>query len=67
MYNLMMRDNLKVSIHQVEKMHVLGTPPELEFFVEHVTARFGQKPVALCCDHSGFHMKEVAKKLLEKN
>ena len=47
MYNQMIRDGLKVKIHQVEKMHVLGTPPELEFFVEHVTARFGQKPVAL--------------------
>jgi len=67
MYNLMMRDNLKVSIQQVEKMHVLGTPAELEFFVENVTARFGQKPVALCCDHSGFRMKEITKKLLEKN
>jgi RpiB/LacA/LacB family sugar-phosphate isomerase len=67
MYNLMIRDGAKVGIHQVEKMHVLGTPPELEFFVEHVTARFGQKPVALCCDHSGFRMKEIAKKLLIKN
>ena len=67
MYNLMIRDNLNVGIKQVEKMHVLGTPAELEFFVEHVTARFGEKPVALCCDHSGFHMKELAKKLLEKN
>ena len=67
MYNQMIRDNLRVKIDQVEKMHVLGTPTELEFFVEHVTTRFGQKPVALCCDHSGFRMKEVAKKLLEKN
>lgn len=67
MYNLMIRDGAKVGIHQVEKMHVLGTPPELEFFVEHVTARFGQKPIALCCDHSGFRMKELAKKLLIKN
>ena len=48
-------------------MHVLGTPAELEFFVDHVTARFGEKPVALCCDHSGFRMKEIAKKRLEKN
>jgi len=67
MYNLMIRDGAKVGIHQVEKMHVLGTPAELEFFVEHVTARFGVKPVALCCDHSGFHMKEIAKQLLDKN
>ncbi len=67
MYNMMIRDGLKVGIKQVKKMHVLGTPAELEFFVEHASTRFGEKPVALCCDHSGFHMKEVAKKLLEKN
>ena len=67
MYNLMIRDGCKVGIHMVDKMHVLGTPAELEFFVDHVTARFGEKPVALCCDHSGFHMKELAKKLLDKN
>ena len=67
MYNLMIRDGSKVGIKQVEKMHVLGTPAELEFFVEHASARFGEKPVALCCDHSGFHMKEIAKTLLEKN
>ncbi len=67
MYNLMIRDNLKVGINMVEKMHVLGTPAELEFFVDNVTAKFGEKPVALCCDHSGFQMKETAKKLLESN
>jgi len=67
MYNLMIRDQLKVSIKQVEKMHVLGTPPELEFFVDYVMPKFGVKPVALCCDHSGFKMKEMAKKVLEKN
>lgn len=31
MYNMMIRDDLRVSIAQVEKMHVLGTPSELEF------------------------------------
>ena len=67
MYNLMIRDGARVGINQVEKMHVLGTPAELEFFVEHVTCKFGEKPVALCCDHSGFEMKEIAKKLLEQN
>ena len=67
MYNLMIHDGLPVSIAQVEKMHVLGTPAELEFFVDNVAARFGVKPIALCCDHSGFNMKEVAKNILEKN
>ena len=65
MYNLMIRDNLRVNIHQVEKMHVLGTPAELEFFVDHVVAQFGEKPIALCCDHSGFVSKESTKVLLE--
>ena len=67
MYNLMIRDGSKVGIAQVEKMHVLGTPAELEFFVEYVTPKFGAKPIALCCDHSGFRMKEVAKRRLEKH
>jgi len=67
MYNLMIRDGATVSLKMVEKMHVLGTPAELEFFVDNVMASFGEKPVALCCDHSGFNMKELAKKLLEKN
>ena len=66
MYNLMIRDGLQVNIHQVEKMHVLGTPAELEFFVDHVVATFGEKPVALCCDHSGYIAKETTKKLLEE-
>lgn len=67
MYNLMIRDNMSVGINQVEKMHVLGTPPELEFFIDYVMPRFGVKPVALCCDHSGFKMKELAKRVLEAN
>tara|TARA_R100000664_G_C2759374_1_gene149067 strand:- start:1467 stop:2624 length:1158 start_codon:yes stop_codon:yes gene_type:complete len=67
MYNLMIRDGAKVSIQQVEKMHVLGTPAELEFFIDYVTPKFGTKPVALCCDHSGYNLKESAKKLLQKN
>ena len=68
LYNLMIRDNLKVSIHQTEKMHVLGTPQELEFFVNNVIPRFGDKPIAIVCDHSGFQIKEKAKRVLkEKN
>ena len=66
MYNLMIQDGLRVNIHQAEKMHVLGTPAELEFFVDHVVARFGDKPIALCCDHSGFKSKEMVKKILDE-
>ena len=67
MFNFLIEEGLKVGINQTEKMHVLGTPAELEFFIDHVVAKFGDKPIGLCCDHSGFKTKEMAKKILEKN
>lgn len=65
MYNLLIRDGLKVKIKQVEKMHVLGTPQELEFFVDKVAPSFGDIPVGLCSDHSGYEAKEIAKIILK--
>ena len=67
MYNLMIQDGLKTKTKSAEKMHVLGTPSELEFFTNYVVQRFGEKPVALCCDHSGYKLKEAAKKVLDAN
>ena len=32
MYNLMIRDGLKITAANTEKMHVLGTPHQFEFF-----------------------------------
>ena len=64
-YNLMVEDSLKIKTSRVEKMHVLGTPEELEFFKNYVAPRFGTKPVALCADHSGFELKEMFKKHLD--
>jgi len=66
LYNYLIQDGLKVGIRQTDKMHVLGTPAELDFFVDHATARFGVKPVGLCCDHSGFELKEKARTLMDK-
>tara|TARA_Y100000114_G_scaffold40536_1_gene36036 strand:- start:10408 stop:11562 length:1155 start_codon:yes stop_codon:yes gene_type:complete len=66
MYNLLIRDGLKVGIEKVKKMHVLGTPEELEFFVEKVAFEFGEKPVGLCSDHSGYERKEEAKLILNE-
>ena len=66
MYNLMIRDGLKVKAANTEKMHVLGTPHQFEFFVDKVINRFGSSPVALASDHSGYHIKEIAKKVLGK-
>jgi len=63
----MAKDGLSITTSLVDSMHVLGTPEELEFFVDNVAPKFGQKPVALCCDHSGHTLKEQAKKVLEDN
>ena len=65
MYNLMIEDGLTVTAHDTEKMHVLGTPATFEFFCKRVITGFGEKPVALACDHSGWELKEKAKTILE--
>ena len=62
-YNLFIEDEATVKIKQVEKMHVLGTPGELEFYTKNVYPRFACKPIALCSDHSGFDCKEDCKEI----
>ena len=64
-YNLMVEQNYVVGIQEVEKMHVMGTPRELDFYVNVTLNKFGNGKVALCCDHSGFEHKEEAKKVLD--
>ena len=63
-YNLMIRDGLNVTARDTEKMHILGTPATFEFFCKRVLPHFGDKPIALACDHSGYELKEICKKLL---
>ena len=67
MYNQLIKDNLKVKIIETQKMHVLGTPEELEFFTKYVCPSLDKKPIALCSDHSGFELKEKAKQILDLN
>ena len=66
MFNTAIGEGGKVGIGCVDKMHVLGTPRELEFFVDNVTYQFGERPVAVCADHSGYQAKENAKTVLNK-
>ena len=66
-YNLMLKDNAKIKIHPSEQMHVLGTPEELKFFIDWVVTKFDQRPVGVCCDHSGFKLKENALKILTEH
>jgi RpiB/LacA/LacB family sugar-phosphate isomerase len=64
LYNILIKDGKKITSSEVEKMNLMGTPEELDFFVKKTLPQLGQKPVALCCDHSGFDLKEAAKEAL---
>lgn len=66
LYNLLVEDNLKISVSQVDKMYLMGTPEELSFFQKNINIKFGMKPIALCCDHSGFELLQVLKSVLKQ-
>lgn len=65
MYNLLINKGKRIGTQEVEKMYVTGTPKELEFYLKHIAPKFGRKPIGICCDHSGFKAKELAKSELE--
>jgi ribose 5-phosphate isomerase B len=60
LYNRLIAAKGKVSFSEIEKLHVLGTPEDLEFFVNRVYpfTKIEQRPIALCADHSGYQLKE---------
>lgn len=65
-YNLMIRDNHTITSFDTEKVHILGTPESFKFFCNNVINLFGEKPIAISSDHSGFELKEKCKKILEE-
>ena len=67
LYNVLIEDGKKVVTERVDKMHIFGTPDEYRFYKENVIQKIGDKPIALCCDHSGFEAKETFKKLLQQH
>tara|TARA_R100000008_G_C3583115_1_gene170013 strand:- start:438 stop:1592 length:1155 start_codon:yes stop_codon:yes gene_type:complete len=67
LYNLLIEDGKKIVTDSVDKMHIFGTPDEYNFYKENVTQRIGDKPIALCSDHSGFEAKEQFKNILDAN
>ena len=67
LYNLFVDDGKKIMTSDVDKMHVFGTPDEFHFYKENVIRKIGDKPIAICSDHSGFEAKEEFKHILEKH
>ena len=67
LYNLLIEDGLNINNIDVDKIHIFGTPKEFVFYKENVIKKIGEKPIALCADHSGYECKERFKKVLDKN
>lgn len=65
LYNLLVDDGKKIVTSTVDKMHVFGTPDEFHFYKENVIRKVGDKPIAICSDHSGFEAKEEFKNILD--
>ena len=67
LYNVLIEDGKKIVTEDVDKMHIFGTPDEYHFYKDNVVQKIGDKPIALCSDHSGFDAKETFKEILESN
>jgi RpiB/LacA/LacB family sugar-phosphate isomerase len=67
LYNLLIRDGLKVTQQRVETMYIMGTPEELNFFNKVVYNYFLPRSFILCSDHSGFTRKQEAIDYLTKS
>jgi RpiB/LacA/LacB family sugar-phosphate isomerase len=65
-YNLLIRDGLKINTLSTEKMYVLGTPENLKFFEDKIIKSFEEKSFVLSSDHSGYELKEETKKILDE-
>lgn len=67
LYNHFIKAGNKVVVEEVNKMHIFGTPQELDFYVSCVLNEFDTNSVvALCSDHSGFDLKEESKSILDR-
>lgn len=67
LYNLLIEDGLKIESVDVDKIHIFGTPKEFLFYKNNVIKKIGDKPIALCSDHSGYECKELFKSVLDNN
>mgnify|MGYP003111456730 FL=1 len=65
LYNILIDEGFEIKTKAVEKMYIFGTPSEFVFYKKNVTKSFGEKPIALCGDHSGFDTKQQFKKILD--
>lgn len=63
-YNILIANGGVVKTKQVSIMYVMGTPEEMNFFKNVIFPYFLPRSFILCSDHSGFELKEAAKKII---
>ena len=64
LYNLLIEEGHKVTTGSVDKMYIMGTPSELNFFEEVIWPYLLPRKFILCADHSGYKAKEESKRYL---
>lgn len=67
LYNLLIKDGLKVTQEKIEIMYIMGTPEELAFFNNVIYKYFLSKTFILCSDHSGYTRKQEAIKYFKES
>lgn len=66
LYNILIANGGIVKTKTVPIMYVMGTPDEMKFFKNIIFPYFLPRSFILCNDHSGFELKELARKFLEE-
>ena len=65
-YNGAIEDGRKIMSIERKNVHVMGTPEEYEFFINHVNLNKENLTIGLVSDHSGFKEKEEVKRALKR-
>lgn len=67
LFNKMLADKKAVSFIRREYVHVVGTPDEHGFYVDHVMRTQKLKVIGVVCDHSGFAGKNLVLDFLKSH
>jgi ribose 5-phosphate isomerase B len=50
----------------IDNIHCIKNPSDYKYYIRNILPEFGDKPVGLCSDHSGYKVKNIISKILDK-
>jgi RpiB/LacA/LacB family sugar-phosphate isomerase len=65
LYNYLISQGMDIYSSRIENFYVFGTPREFEFFSNFVKLERSNLRIGLVSDHSGYHLKEKVRKILQ--